>query len=69
MNDYVKPSIWTQPDSSILHDGTNDLLLNTSPNEIARKVVDTAKKMKSEKCDVPISKIILRTDKPDLNEK
>ena len=69
MNDYVKPSIWTQPDNSILHDGTNDLLSNTSPNKIARKVVNTAKKMKSEKCDVPISKIILRTDKPGLNKK
>lgn len=45
------------------------LISNTPPNEIATKVVDVAEKLKSEKCDVTISEIILRTNKPDLNKK
>ena len=45
------------------------MISNTPPNEIATKVVDVAEKLKSEKCDVTISEIILRRDKPDLNKK
>ena len=69
MDDYVKPSIRTQPDHFILDVGMNDLISNTQPNETPRKVVDIAEKLKSEKCDAIISEIILRTDKPDLNKK
>ena len=42
MDDYVKPSIKTQPEYSIRHVRANDLIWNTSPNEIARKTVDMA---------------------------
>ena len=43
----------------VLHVETNDLISNTPP----------AGKLKSEKCDVTVSEIILRTDKPYLNKK
>ena len=39
---YVKPSIKTQPEYSIRHVRTNDLIWNTSSDEIARKTVDMA---------------------------
>ena len=69
MTDYVKPSVRRMPDHFILHVGTNDLVSNIPPNEIASKVVDLAKQLKSENSDVSVSEIILRTDKPDLSKK
>ena len=42
MDNYVKPSIKTQPEYSISPVSTNDLIWNTSSNEIARKTVDMA---------------------------
>lgn len=59
----MKPSIRSQPDHFIAHVGTNDLIWNTSSNEITRKVVDIAEKLKCEKCHVTILGIILRTDR------
>ena len=41
----MKPSIRLQPDHFIAHVGTNDLIWNTSSNEITRKVVDVAEKL------------------------
>ena len=38
MDDYVKPSIRTQIDHFILHVETNDLILNTRTNWIAKKL-------------------------------
>ena len=46
----------------ILHVGTNDLISNAPPNEIARNVVDVAGKLKCEK----LYEVILM-GKPDLN--
>ena len=48
----------------ILHVGTNDLISNAPPNEIARNVVDVAGKLKCEK----LYEVILM-GKPDLNLK
>ena len=59
----MRPPTRTQPDHFIVHVGTNDLSWNVSPNEIARKVVDIAEKLKCEKCHVTILGIILRTDR------
>ena len=42
---------------------------NATPSEIAEKITSLASEMKSNKCDVSISAIIIRTDKPDLNKK
>ena len=64
MMDYMKPSIRAKPDHIILHVGTN-----ATPSEIAEKITSLASEMKSNKCDVSISAIIIRTDKPDLNKK
>ena len=69
MADYMKPSVRAKPDHIILHVGTNDLNSNATPNEIASNIVNIATEMKTEKCDVSISAIIIRTDKQDLNEK
>ena len=46
----------------ILHVGTNDLISNAPPNEIARNVVDVAGKLKGEK----LYEVILM-GKADLN--
>ena len=59
MNDYVKPSIRAQPDHFILHVGTNDLISNSTPTEVARKVFDRAGRLKSDTCDVTISELII----------
>ena len=48
----------------ILHVGTNDLISNTPPNEIARNVVDVAGKLKCEKWHE-----VILMDKPGLNLK
>ena len=65
----MKPSIRAKPDHAILHIGTNDLNSNARPNEIAANIVNLAAEMKTEKCTVSISGIIIRTDKPELNKK
>ena len=67
--DYMKSSIRAKPDHIILHVGTNDLQSNATPSEIAEKTTSLVSEMKSNKCEVSISAIIIRTDKPDLNEK
>ena len=69
LHDYMKPSIRAKPDHAILHIGTNDLNSNATSNEIAANIVNLAAEMKTEKCTVSISGIIIRTDKPELNKK
>ena len=69
MMDCMKPSIRAKLDHIILHGGTNDFQSNATPSEIAEKITSLASEMKSNKCDVSISAIIIRTDKPDLNKK
>ena len=69
MNDYVKPSIRAQPDHFILHVGTNNLISDSTPTEVTRKVFDIAGRLKSDTCDVNISELITRMDNPDLDKK
>ena len=59
MNDYVKPSIRAQTDHFILHVGTNDMISDSTPTEVARKVFDRAGRLKSDTCDVTISELII----------
>ena len=47
----------------------NIIDIKYTTNKTAIKLADIAEKLKSEKYDVAISEIILRTDKPDLNKK
>ena len=68
MNNYVKPSLRSNPDHFILHVGTNDLLSDKSSEEIARSIIDLATSIKNEKHDVSISNIIQEDDKK-LEEK
>lgn len=63
MDDYVSLPFENNQTVSfffILHVGRNDLILNTPPDEIARKVVhiaEKAEKLNPKKCDVTILEI------------
>ena len=69
MADYMKPSVRVKPSHFILHVGTGDLYSNVPPDEIAKAIIDLASELKSEKSDVSFSSIVMRADKPELNEK
>ena len=62
MHNYVKPSVRSSSDDLILHIGTNDLLSNKSPEEIARSITDLATSIQNEKHDGSISNITVRAD-------
>ena len=65
----MKSSGLTQPDHFVHHVMTNGSVSNISSNEFWRKVAEIAEKLKSEKCGVTVSELILRKDKPDINKK
>ena len=65
----MKLSIRAQPDHFILHAGTYDLISDSAPTEVARKVFDIAGRLKSDTCDVTISELIIRMDNLDLDKK
>ena len=58
-----------KPYHFILDVGTNELNLDLQSKSIAESMVNLAMSLKTELNDVSISPIILRTDKPHLNEK
>ena len=62
-NDYVKTSVKSSPDHFILHVGTNDMLPDKSPEEIARSIDDLATLIKKEKHDGSISQNSSRLQK------
>ena len=62
MNDYMKPSLWENPDHFILHAGTYDLNMEESPEFIAKSIVDLATTLKGNYLDVSVSNVIVRTD-------
>ena len=47
MKDYVKPSLRSTPNHSILHIGTNDLNSNQTSEVIAKEIVDLAISLKN----------------------
>ena len=47
MKDYIKPTIARKPDMVILHTGTNDLKSNQNPLDIANKIINLVKNIKS----------------------
>ena len=66
----MKPSIRLQPDHFIAHVGTNDLIWNTSSNEITRKVVDIAEKWNVKNAMLQFRKLYWeRRDKTDWSTK
>ena len=58
-----------QSGSFYLHTGTNDLLSDKSPEEIARSITDLATSIKNEKHDVSMFNIIIRVHDKKLEEK
>ena len=68
MHNYLKP---TKRDFDrnifILHDGTNNLSTNNSPEMIADKIVETAQSLNTEDNNFILSVIVPRVDK--LNTK
>ena len=51
----------------LLHVGTNDLLLEDTPEAISKRIIATAESLKKEHDEVAISDIVARGD--DLKEK
>ena len=63
MKDYVKPCIREHdPDYVILHVGTNELKSESTPERIAKSVVDICKNIQTDQRTVSISGIVPRND-------
>ena len=58
-----------KPNHFIIHVEVNDLNSNRPPDKIAKAIIGLASELKSEKSDVSILSIIMRQDKPELNNK
>ena len=69
IKDYMKPSLWENPDHFILHVGTNDLITERSPELITKSIVDLTTTLKGNSCDVSVSNMIVHTNNSNLNEK
>ena len=69
LDDYMKPSLRKDLIHTMLHVGTNDLILNGTSQDIATSIVNLACSMKDKNCDISISNIILRTDNKKFNQK
>ena len=52
IKDYMKPSLWENPDHFILNVGTNDLNTERSPELIAKSIVDLATTLKGNSREV-----------------
>ena len=70
MEDYLKPVIRKEPESIILHVGTNDLK-NLSPKQVANGIANLGSQISEESpnTNIMLSSIILRTDNPQLAAK
>ena len=62
MQDYVKPSLRENPRHLIIHVGPNDISTSKQPQQIAKPIVELALSVKSNSCDVTLSKITVRND-------
>ena len=69
IEDYMKPFLRNPKYHFILHVGMNDLSSEKSSMEIAKSIINMARRLKNEIHDVSISTIILRTDDKKLNAK
>ena len=70
MEDHIKPGLRTNPDSVILHIGTNDIR-NKEPSEIVNQIADLCEQIKKTNQDskVTISEIIERDDNHSFKSK
>ena len=55
---YVIPTIEGKPDFIILHTGTNNLISNADPEEIANSIVDVAVSFKEDGLEVVVPAIL-----------
>ena len=62
MEDYAQPAIRTNPDHIVIHVGTNDLSSKKESAEISSAIVYLALKLKSDTCQVSVSKLTTRND-------
>ena len=69
MKDYMQPFLRNAPNHFILHAGINDQDSDKTAESIANTIIDLATSLKHDQHDVSISKIILRTDNTNLNQK
>ena len=70
MKDYVKPCIRLKnADSGILHDGTNELDSELSPERIVKSIIDIAKNTLSDSQIVGLSSIAPRNDNFNIKVK
>ena len=69
MEDYLKPVIRKEPESIVLHIGTNDLN-KLSPKQVADSITNLGIQINEESPNtaIVISSILLRTDKPAVCE-
>ncbi|XP_048577070.1 uncharacterized protein LOC125559126 [Nematostella vectensis] len=68
MHDYVKPILKKNPDTLVLHIGTNDLR-NSEPQEVANAITDLARKIETEathEVNIAVSGLTTRSDSSDL---
>ena len=68
MDHHLNPFILRKPDCFFLHVGTN-FLTNYSPDEVANMIRNLAIKVRNNNINCHASSLIMRVDKPDLNEK
>ena len=62
MQDYVKPALQENPDQIVVHFGINDLASNKRPEQIAESIIGVATSLKSDTCDVLVSRRTVRSD-------
>ena len=67
MEFYIIPTLEQNPETIIIHSGTNDLKSDSSPEEIARDIIKLTTSCKTQTNTVILSSIVPRYD--NLNEK
>ena len=67
MESYIIPTLEQNPETIIIHSGTNDLKSDSSPEEIARDIINLTTSCKTQTNKVILSSIVPRYD--NLNEK
>ena len=67
MESYIIPTLEQNPETIIIHSGTNDLKSDSSPEEIARDIITLTTSCKTQTNKAILSGIVPRYD--NLNEK
>jgi hypothetical protein len=62
MQHYSMPTVKRDPNTILIHRGTNSLQDHDSPDTLAQEIIDLATNLKSDNSEVIISSIICRSD-------